>query len=180
MKKLKFVLVGVLPLILASCYESQPSQQMLLQECFELSTVEFVVCKTAYAVGESSIFKWGTRELAYEMKAYIEGGFDLEDIEDIDVDEKKKTVTITLPQPKILSMNIPQNEIVEKDETRTGLRSVFSDKEALAILQEGQKQIEEDEELKEIVYKEAKEQALLIIPEFYKNMGYSAKIKFKK
>jgi hypothetical protein len=90
----------------------------------------------------------------------MKAGIDLKDFtkEDVKVSDKGQTVTINLPQPKVLSFNMSAEDIKLVYSKVSGLRTGFNTDERNSLLKQGEKAIMDDAPNLGI-YEDAKENA---------------------
>ena len=116
-----------------------------LQEMSELGCVEYTVSKVITPEKDNKKDnKWyGKRKISYNCVAYIKAGIDMKkfDASKIIIDENNKSIVLTLPHPKLLSFNMPNDKIKVAYEKKTGLISNYTNDERLEIRQEGEKKI---------------------------------------
>lgn len=138
----------------------------------ELSTAEYTIEKIIKA-NDCSNWKIGDRKILFSCKAYLEGGVDMADYDasKTKIDETAKTIEMTLPKVKLLSFNMPIEEVKMKYEKVTGLRFKFSAKDRNKVLQQGEADIKNDIENIGIIT-DAKNNAQLFFTSMLKQMGY--------
>lgn len=121
----------ILPLIIIltmfiSCGPSQDellSQKIQgLSDMAELGTVEYTVKKIVIA-DPDAWYKYGKRTILFSCTAFIKAGIDMKSFspDDVMVDKESKSVSIVLPKAKILSFNMPPEEIKEEFTMVTGI-----------------------------------------------------------
>ena len=119
-----------------------------VRESAELGTTEYTVRKVVSFKGEGKgidYLKVGDRMIIFTCRAYLKAGVDLSELsmDDVKINEKKKAITIELPAVKLLSMNMPADEIVLNFEKVSLLRSEFTVEERNNFLQQGEAAIKE-------------------------------------
>ena len=152
MKKLFKISSLLLVLGLVSCKpsleDSVKSEIQHVRESAELGTTEYTVRKVVSFKGEGKgidYLKVGDRMIIFTCRAYLKAGVDLSELsmDDVKINEKKKAITIELPAVKLLSMNMPADEIVLNFEKVSLLRSEFTVEERNNFLQQGEAAIKE-------------------------------------
>ena len=147
----------------------------LLQDCRQLGTVEYTI-KTIFGSDDSEErwYKIGERKVLYSCTAYIKAGVDLSGIgpEDIVISEGGKNISISLPQPVILSVDIPAESIKEEFYHVDRFRSDFSAREKQELTVRAQKEIER-RVLETDILKEATSNAETVVGLMFGALGYA-------
>jgi hypothetical protein len=113
----------------------------MLQSIGELATVEFSITKVIKANDNHSWYKPGDRKILITCDAVVKAGINLEQITEKDVRRSGKTITIQLPPPKIISVNLPPENIRVAFE-KTGLfRDPFTSEERNGLMVQAETQI---------------------------------------
>ena len=149
----------------------------------QLELVEYEISKIVKSVDKGSFWQIGSRKVLLTCKAYLQAGIDLGDFNpmtDVVIDEERKSVTITLPSPKLLSMEMPLKEVLVEDSQSTWFRRDFSMAELNQILRIGEKQILDS--VPDLgILDEAKQNARLFFEPALKHMGFtSVHVSFKE
>ena len=120
-----------------------------LSSITELGTVEYKVRKVIktddkqYLTFGGRQIGWtvGDRKIIFTATAYIKAGVPMENFskDDITISESGKKVTVRLPRAKVLSFNMPPDEIFTEFEKYGFFRDRFTATEQNAILQLGEK-----------------------------------------
>lgn len=182
MKKLLTIFLTVA--LFVSCGLSQDellSQKMQgLSEMAELGTVEYTVKKIVIADDEAW-YKYGNRKILFTCTAFIKAGIDMKEFsaDNVVVNKEGKSISVVLPKAKILSFNMPPEEIKEEFSMVTGLRDKFSveDKQHLLVL--GEKDITEDIPNMGII-EDAQANAKVFFTALFSQLGYEKiNIKFE-
>ena len=123
------VLSGML-LVAASCGSRQRTAEQTLRELSaagELVTCEYTVSKVIKA-DDMVPWKIGDRKILFSCNAYLKAGVDMAAYNPAKtvIDQEKKSVILVLPSPKVLSVNIPVEEIRLVYSRVTGLRDEFN------------------------------------------------------
>lgn len=153
---MKTKLLFLLPLaaIVISC---GPSQEDLLKKrveglsaMAELGTVEYTVKKIIRSddprITLGDKIKVGDRKILFSCTAHLKAGVDLKNItmDNVIIDNASNSITVTLPHAKLLSFNMPSEEIVEEFVSVTKFRDNFTPKEKIEFLQQGEADILQD------------------------------------
>ena len=136
---LKWLLAaGLLVLSAAGC-GSRGSKQSLtdaaLQRIDQISSeqqlelVELEIRKFLKAKDKGAWYQIGKKTIVLSCKAYLQAGIDLGDFNpmtDVVIDEERRSISLTLPCPTLLSMEMPLEEVEVADEKVTGFHSAFT------------------------------------------------------
>lgn len=177
-------LICLFLVLLTSCtHEPAPITTSSIQNLSELGTVEYTVSKVVKATDNKNILAlFGSRKIIFTIKATIKAGFDLNKMQDDDIDciPSLHSVSITLPEPQILSVHIRPEDIHIAYEEAHGLRHHFSPEERNALLAQGEADIRK-QAAKLGIYDEAKQSGKDFLEQICKQCGYEqVSIKFKK
>jgi hypothetical protein len=163
-------------------YKQMEEQVGKITSLTELGTVEYVVTKIVKANDNATWYKFGDRKILFSCKAILKAGIDLSKLEDSDiqVNTEEKTITITLPNAELLSVNLKPENIKLIYEKTSITRSSFSNKERDAVLAQGEADI-----LKSVpdmgIFDDAENNAKLFLEAFFKQAGFTnVNIEFKK
>lgn len=130
---------------LASCdHRPLPVGVQELQELEELSTVEYTVTKVVKATDNQDIRAlFGSRKIVFNTTSTVKAGFDLSELKEDDIvcDPRRRSIVLTLPQPKLLSLRMDPGSIKLVYENSTGLRGDFTAEERTALQVQGEKEI---------------------------------------
>src|SRR3954451_910320 len=80
---------------------------LTLKEMSELATVEYTVTKVIKANDNKTWFKVGDRKILMSCEAHIKAGIDMSAINQNSFTINGKSIEVRLPQPKIISINLP-------------------------------------------------------------------------
>ena len=181
------ILVSICFFALFSCkqdisYKQMEEQVGKITSLTELGTVEYVVTKIVKANDNATWYKFGDRKILFSCKAILKAGIDLSKLEDSDIKAniEKKSISITLPEAELLSVNLKPENIKLIYEKTSITRSSFSNKERDAILAQGEADI-----LKSVTYMgifdDAENNAKLFLEAFFKQAGFTnVNIEFQK
>lgn len=135
--------------ILSSCNRGPSLEnlsQQKLQELAEISSVEYTVSKVIKATDDNYAGILGTKQILYTCKATLKAGLDMSEFSesDVSINSKAKTISISLPQPKLLVLNIKPEDIKLVYENSTGLRGGFSSEEHTRLQAQGEQDIRDN------------------------------------
>lgn len=137
----------------------------------ELGTVEYLVTKSIEADENSSWYKIGDRKIIFSCDASIVAGVDMSnfDANSIKVDQKGRSVSLELPEPEILSLDITREH---KEWEKVGkLRWKFTPQEKLALKKQAELEIRES--LNDMnILNDAKDNARMFITNLMKSAGF--------
>ena len=122
---------------------------------------------------ENKEFKEALRRinLAINLKA----GIDMKkfDASKIIIDEKSKSIVLTLPKPEKLSFDMPNDKIKVVYEKKKGLISKYSNDRRHEIQKKGQDEIDNEDALKELgIYDDARKNADRFFRNLLKGLGF--------
>jgi len=179
MYQTKTILIVLFVLFVAiSCKQKQDyskleEQASKIATLSELGTVEYVVSKIVKASDDATWYKYGDRKILFSCKANLKAGVDLSSLisEDIKTDFENRTISITLPKAKLLSINMKPENIYLVYEKTSLTRSSFSNKERDAVMAQGEKDIRDSvEELGILI--DAEKNAKTFLEALLKQAGY--------
>ena len=185
MKKsiLLFLIFGVLCSI-TSCNNLQDridKQVKSMDGMAQLGTVEYTITKIV-KVDDNAFYKIGDRKILFSCRAYMKAGIDLADFttEDVKLDKKSNSIHVQLPQPKVLSFNMPLDEAKLEYESVSTLRSDFTTEDRMNFLKQGEENILADVENLGIL-QDAEKNAKLFFESLFASLGVDeVKITFKE
>ncbi|MBO4742001.1 MAG: DUF4230 domain-containing protein [Bacteroidales bacterium] len=172
----RFLLFLTLSLFVVSCRPSQDKLTQMrirdLSEMAELGTVEYTVKKIVKA-DDFVWWKYGKRKIIFTCKAFIKAGIDMKEFSpgNVKADPESKTVSIVLPKARILSFNMPPEDIFQDFSLITGLRAAFSPEEKQELLVLGEKDIRSDIPNMGIL-EDAEANARLFFTAMFSQIGY--------
>lgn len=114
-----------------------------LKNLSELATAEYVVTKIVKYNNDNF---FGDRKILFETTAVLKAGVDLANLQDENFIVKKDSITLLLPAPQLLSLNMHSDSIKQRFIKSGAFRSAFSNKDIDKILAEGEKSIRENVE----------------------------------
>src|SRR3954454_5706293 len=108
----KILVIPLFVLIACSKKEGDKKPDILtLKEMSDLATVEYTVTKVIKANDNKTWFKVGDRKILMSCEAHIKAGIDMSVINKNSLKINVKNIEVTLPQPKIISINLPAEGI---------------------------------------------------------------------
>ena len=142
-----FLLAVMLSLVSCSQSMDDMTRQRLytLSEAGKLSTAEFTVTKILSA-SDFAWWKIGERKMLISCKAYLEAGIDMSEYDETKthIDKASKSIKLTLPPVRLLSLNLPSDEVKVAYERVTGMRWAFTAEERNNVLTQGEADIRAD------------------------------------
>lgn len=151
-----------------------------IENVAQIGTVEYTVTKLIIA-DDDAFYKMGDRKIIFSCKAFVKAGIDLKDFtaEDVKVG-KDNSVVVTLPQPTVLSMNMPAEQIKVEFSKVSGLRTNFNAEERNELLKQGEANILGDMENLGIL-KDARDNAVVFFQTLLAGAGFeSVVVNFKE
>ena len=158
--------------------EKQLQHVMALQQMNDLASVEYVVTKMIKASDDQTWYKVGDRKILMSCKATITAGIDFSTISKEQVVIDDKTIQVSLPHAKIISINIkPEDISIEYQEVGL-LRQSFSGEERNALAIQAENQLKAS--IAELgILQTAETNATLFVNNFLNRLGYETiKINF--
>lgn len=152
----------------------QPDQKpdvLSLKEMSELATVEYTITKIIKANDNKTWFKMGDRKILMSCEATIKAGIDLGKLSENDFSISDKKITIRLPYPKIISLNIPPEKLKVEYQEVSAFRDPFKSGERDALAAQAETQIKTSLEQLGIL-EQAKANTSLFVSNFLKQLGY--------
>ena len=182
--KIGLLITVVVAGLLTSCtsLEDRVKQQVKSMDGMsQLGTVEYTITKVV-KVDHDAFYKLGERKILFSCRSYMKAGIDLADFsaDDITVNRRDNSVTVELPQPKVLSFNMPVEEAKLVYESVSGLRSEFTTDDRMNFLKQGEENILADVENLGILH-DAEKNATLFFESLFASLGVEeVKITFKE
>lgn len=188
MKKVVWPLILIVAVLLSSCnkQETESAWQQRIRQVSELGTVQYTVQKVVSNSDETwQVF--GDRKILFSFKAVIKAGIDMDkfDAESvrISVDKKHKTksISLVLPQPEVLSYNISPDDVKMIYNQVSFLRTEYSNEERNAIERKGEMELKADQELTDMILKDARQNAAMFMELLLRENGFTnVKITFQQ
>ena len=147
----------------------------------QLGTVEYTITKIV-KVDDNAFYKIGDRKILFSCRAYMKAGIDLANFtaEDVKLDKKSNSIHVQLPQPKVLSFNMPLDEAKLEYESVSTLRSDFTTEDRMNFLKQGEENIMADVENLGIL-QDAEKNVTLFFESLFASLGVEeVKITFKE
>ncbi len=171
MKHISYILL----FLLAACNKPAPVEErpnvLTLKEMSDLATVEYTVTKIIKASDNKTWFKVGDRKILMSCTAYIKAGIDMSEITTGSFKINGKTINVTLPPPKIITLNIPPEAIRTEYEEVGALRDKYSAADRDALAAQAETDIRNSIDSMGIL-NQAKVNTSLFVTNFLKNLGY--------
>jgi hypothetical protein len=125
------------------CGKSKEARQreiLGIREMSDLVTAEYVVTKIIKASDDKTWYKAGDRKILMSCRAFIKAGIDLSAIKESDIQIDGKNITLQIPAARIVSLNMPPENIVVEYQETGFFRSPFKagERDALAAQAEAQ------------------------------------------
>lgn len=140
-----------------------------LKNLSELATAEYHVTKIVKFSDEKF---YGDRKILFETSAILKAGVDLNGLKDSDFIIKHDTISLFLPQPKLLSLNM-QSDSIHENFVKTGMfRKRFSNKDKDKILTAGEKSIRDNIQNIGII-RAAKENTKIFLETWLRLVGFN-------
>jgi len=134
----------VLLLGASACSRPAPSATAVviaLQNLSELATVEYTVTKVVAANDNLDWYKLGERKILITCQATIKAGVDLKAIDPAQVVVSGSNIRLRLPPPKILSVNLPPENIKVVWQQIGFFRGNFTAAETNALMVQAEQQM---------------------------------------
>lgn len=162
--------------LLTGCRSSTPSPSGIvaaMQQMQELATVEYTLTKVVKASDDQTWYKFGDRKILITCEAKVKAGIDFSAMDTRYISKNGKSISIQMPPPKIISINIPPEKISVAYQEVGFFRTNFNVAEQNELMKQAEKQII------------AKSTQLGILEEAKKNTrtwltGYLAKLGFEE
>ncbi len=149
----------------------QKQQILALKTMNELAVTEYTVTKIVKANDNRTWYTVGDRKILLSCQATIKAGIDLSQLQEEDIVASGKKITIYLPEPKLISFNIPPGNIKVEYEAIGPLRNEFSSAERDALMVQAENQIRNS--LEELgVFKTTKEHTFAFFANFLRRLGF--------
>lgn len=169
------IMQKLLPLLLMlmACGKEQDAKPSVLslKEMSDLATVEYTVTKIIKANDNKTWYKPGDRKILMRCEAQIKAGIDMAGIAQNNFTIEDKKVTVQLPPPKIISINIPPEKIKVEYEEVSFLRNPFSAAERDALAAQAETNIRNSIPSLGIL-EQAKTTTTLFVTNFLTRLGY--------
>ena len=130
--------------LLVSCKDKMPDNIETihaLKNLQDLATVEYTITKVVKANDNIAWYKAGDRKILITCKASVKAGIDLAALQPDDIDIHGKSISIKLPAPRILTVNMPPENIKVAYSDIGFFRDGFTNAERDALMAQAEKQI---------------------------------------
>jgi Protein of unknown function (DUF4230) len=173
MYKIIWYCYAFIGLFLLGCSQTarQKQQILALKTMSDLATTEFTVTKIVKANDNNTWYTMGDRKILISCQATIKAGIDLSQLKEEDIIASGKKIELHLPEPKLVSFNMPPANIKVEYEAIGPLRSDFSSAERDALMVQAEQQIRNSVEDMG-VYKTAKEHTMTFFINYLRRLGF--------
>lgn len=178
MRYLAYILLITL---LFSCEEAEPKTDVYeIRNIGLLATTEYTIGKVVKLEDKAEWYKFGDRNILISCKAKVKAGIDLNQLAKGDIATDGDGVTINLPAPQILSVDMDRSQVKTEMVDVNGFRQDFTQEEKNAILAQGERSIRANIGSTNILQM-AERNAELFVKDFYRKLGYNnVVVNFKK
>lgn len=142
-----------------------------LKEMSDLATVEYTVTKIIKANDNKTWYKIGNRKILMSCEATIKAGIDMSKLSKDNFNIKGKSLRLTLPDPKIISLSIPAEKIKVEYQDISLFRDRFKTAERDALALQAEKQIRNSIDALGIL-QQAKINTSLFVNKLLMRLGY--------
>jgi hypothetical protein len=174
MKKLLLImLISASAMVMSSCGGGKKAAKEAfgkIENVAQLGTVEYTITKLVVA-DDKAFYKIGARKVIFSCKATLKAGIDMKNFSAEDAKIDGKEISINLPEPTILAMNMPVEDIKCEYMKVSGLRHDFTAEDRNALLKQGEESILGDVENYGII-DSAKENATMFFESLLKQAGF--------
>lgn len=164
---------AMLMAIPVSCVNREKPVDRVLQikEISDLATTEFNVTKIVKASDDKTWYKIGDRKILISVEADLKAGIDLSQLKAEDISINGKEISINLPAPRLISLNMPPGKVKVEYEELGLLRDPFDNAARDALLAQAEKQIRRDVAATGI-FTETERNTRLLLAGFLRQAGY--------
>lgn len=143
MGKIRHYAYSVFLVLLISCaVREEPADRVLsIREMGNLATTEYTVTKIVKANDNKTWYKPGDRKILISVEAVLKSGIDFSGVKKEDITIEGKNISLRLPPPKLISINIPPEKIRVEFEEVGIFRTGFDNAERDALLAQAEQQI---------------------------------------
>lgn len=149
----------------------QKQQVLAIREMSDLATVEYVVTKIIKANDDQTWYKAGDRKILMSCRAAIKAGIDLSAIDPQLIQSEGKSITLSIPPAKIISLDMPAENIVVEYQDIDLFRSPFKAGERDALAAQAEAQIRSGVAAMGIL-QAAEDNAKQFLTNFLQRLGY--------
>jgi hypothetical protein len=151
---------------------AQRSEIFAFKDMSDLATVEYTMSKVVKANDNKTWYKIGNRKIVMSVTAYAKAGIDLSLVKETAIDKKNGVIEIQIPPAKLISLNIPPEDIRQELTDVDVFRQPYTNEEKNALLVQAENNIKASLDSIGIV-KKAEANAIFFIENFVKKLGYS-------
>lgn len=140
----RIALVLAPAVLVTGCKSKMPGNietVLALKNLQDLATVEYTITKVVKANDDIAWYKPGDRKILITCQAAVKAGIDLGALQPADVLISGKNIRIKLPQPKILTVNMPPENIKVAYSEIGFFRNDFTSAERDALVAQAEKQV---------------------------------------
>ncbi|MFT4024051.1 MAG: DUF4230 domain-containing protein [Flavihumibacter sp.] len=143
MLQIRHYVLFVCLLLLSACKQekNRMAQVLLIRDRSDLATTEYSLTKIVKASDDKTWYKFGDRKILMSVEADIRAGIDLSQLKPEDVTSKGNSISLNLPAPKIISLNLPPEKIKVEYEEIGPFRDPFNNATRDALLAQAETQI---------------------------------------
>jgi hypothetical protein len=123
--------------------ENHPPVVFSLQQIGRLATAEYLVTRLVKAEDNQTWYKIGNRKILISCTASVKAGIDFTKLEVQQVRQDEKRVSVQLPPPQILYLNIPPESIKVAYTDVSLFRDPFTTAEVNNIMKTAERQIQQ-------------------------------------
>jgi Protein of unknown function (DUF4230) len=138
----------------------------------ELATAEYIVTKIIKASDNQTWYKAGDRKILMSCRASIKAGIDLSAISEENIKIDGKNISLQIPGAKIISLNMPPEDIKVEYQEIDLFRSPFKAGERDALAAQAEAQIRNGAEVMGIL-QTADANAKSFVTDFLQRAGYT-------
>ena len=169
------ILVAIVALCLSSCGNSLKDgfdSKMHTIGAAELGTVEYTITKVVKADDNADWYKFGDRKILFTVKATMKAGISIDSPNSYSaqIDESTKSITLTLPEPKVLSLNMRAEDTKLEYEQVSITRFDFDNMERNSLLRQAEEDIKNDKSLG--ILKDAQDNAEMFFKAMLAQVGF--------
>lgn len=169
---MKFIIPFIVAAMLFSCEEPAAKTDVYqIRNIGLLATTEYTIGKVIKLEDNTSWYKFGDRNILISCKAKIKAGVDLGKLSEKDITVKGDAITINLPAPEILSLDMDPNQVQTEMVDVNGFRQQFSQEDKNRILIQGEKSIRANITNTNIL-PTAEKNADIFVQDFYHQLGF--------
>lgn len=140
-KNRSYTLILIILFGCASKKEAPRPAVFSLQQIGKLATAEYLITRIVKAQDNQTWYKVGDRKILISCTASVKAGIDFTQLQPQQINQQEQKIFVQLPQPQIISLNIPP-EGIKVAYTDVGVfRDPFTSSEINAIMKTAESQI---------------------------------------